>query len=337
MGLAVEHGDRGRGDGRSTMMRWTLAVGGVALALLVWPAPSSFARAGEPKGEKGEEGAFCQALERTIEGELPLDQVRLGVLDRTDAGLRSMTIYGDGVGIWNGERQFTVKRRLIKKMLKMIERAKFCEMENSAEEEEDDALRVIRGVSLTIGTLTKSVNQMERHADAQGIEALAAALLDTCQKDGESGVAASSLQDGLDKLLNGALAPEVLSISANAPAREGTAEGWLLQIHGREVVAQPHGTVLGYGAKRRARLSDAEFHGLVKELTQADPGAIPANVYATGYTDLSVSLLNQRKTVQARAFAGMAPDANRPAQEAFEKLREALHALYVRIAGGAEQ
>ncbi|MGE5234997.1 MAG: hypothetical protein ACM3O7_01460 [Acidobacteriota bacterium] len=313
------------------MARRAVAIGSVALVLLVGPAGQRLARAGESEADKAGEARFCQALDRTIEGKLPLDQVRLGVSDRQERGWRSMTVYGDGVGIWKGARQFEVKPRVVKKMLKMLERAKFCTMESGGSEEEGDALRVMRGISLALGDLTKSVNQMERQGNSRQLDALVTRLLDTCAKAGEGGVAVSSLQDALSKLLDGTLAPQVLSVSLNAPERGSPESGWLVQIHGRDVTAVSHQQGAGYGERRRGRLSEAEFAALARDLASNGVAAIPLNVYAPEYTDLSLSVLDQRRTIQARAFAGMTPDTNRPAQEAFQKLREALHAIYLRV------
>lgn len=318
------------------MLRRALVIGGVAVAMLLGPSGQWLASAGEPQEEKGEEGKFCQALEATIEGELPLEKVRLGVTDRTNEGWRSMVVYGDGVGIWNGARQFRVKPKVVKKMVEMLESAHFCTMEGGQGEEEDNALRMIRGISVSIGELTKEVNQMERQTASPGFDALAARLLDTCRRKGETGVSAASLEDGLRKLREGTLAPQVLSVSTNSPGRGDAAAGWLLRVHGRDVVAQAHREGKGYGETHRGRLSDAEFLILAKELSAADLPAMPLNLYAAGYTDLSVSVLNQRRTLQARAFAGMSPTADEPAQARFERLRGALHALYLRVAASGK-
>jgi hypothetical protein len=345
------------------MVRRALVIGGVALSMLFWSTGSCLAGAGEREEEKGEEGAFCKALEGTIEGRLPLDQVHLGVTDGGGSGWRSLVLYGDGVGVWKGAKQFKVKPKAVKKMLRMLEKAHFCTLESEAGEADEP--RVTRGITLVVGDLTKTVMQVEdkegereaggheagkpeagkpvvgkrgaeereaeeREGAAHTLETLAPRLLDACEKQGEAGIVAASLQDGLDKVRDGVLAPEVLSVSINVPER-GKGGGWIIQLHGRQAAVMSRDEKEGYGPKRLARLTEAEFAALATSLAGSGVAALPLNVYSPSYADLSVGVMNHRRSLQARAFAGMTPDTNRPAQQAFERLRAQLHDLYMKM------
>jgi hypothetical protein len=320
------------------MMRKPLLVVSTVLVAALLPSMKALAADSESP-EKARNARLCKRLGEAREGKPVLAEVRLEVVGIGSAGARSLVLFGDGVAIWNGERQFRVDSKAVRGLLTLIDKAGFCAWPEKASqigkegqpEVEPDALQVARAISLTIGDVSKAVTQIARSPESAAFTALVTRLLDACEKDGQRGIAAESLQDGLAKLRDGTLAPQVLVVTLNRPQQAATdPEGWLLRVRGFEVEAERNTKTAGYTDRRSMRLSEQALRDLAKLLFSADLSGLPGNIVAAGYTDLRVGVLNRTKAIQARAFAGT-PQSTRPdAQEVFSKVRDALYDLYRR-------
>ena len=321
------------------MRRTSLVVVSAVLVAALFPSMKVLAADSESP-EKARNARLCKRLDEARDGKPALAEVRLEVVGTGSTGGRSLVLFGDGVGIWNGERQFRIDSKAVLGLLKLIDKAGFCMWPERASqigkgnqpEVDPDALRVNRAISLTIGDVSKTVTQIARSPESAAFTALVTRILDACEKDGQRGIGAENLQDGLAKLRDGTLAPEVLQVTLNCPQQAATdPEGWLLRLRGAEVEVQRNTKAAGYADRKRMRLSDQEVRDLARLLFAADLAGLPGNIVAPGYTDLRVSVLNQTKAIQARAFAGASPTARPNAQEAFSKVRDVLHALYGRV------
>ncbi len=71
---------------------------------------------------------------------------------------------------------------------------------------------------------------------------------------------------------------------------------------------------------------------LFSRYAELDPEGLPVNLYATDYTELVMAVLNRKKSIQARPFAGMTPSTHGERQEDFNGIFEALYALQLRVA-----
>jgi hypothetical protein len=291
--------------------------------------------------EKARNARLCKRLDEAREGKPALAEVRLEVVGIGSTGARSFVLFGDGVGIWNGKKQFRIDSKTLRGLLKLIDKAGFCVWPERASqigrenqpEVDPDAMQMNRAISLTIGDVSKTVTQIARSPESAAFTALVTRLLDACEKEGQRGIGAENLQDGLAKLRDGTLAPEVLQVTLNCPQQAATdPEGWLLRLRGAEVEVQRNTKTAGYTDRKSMRLSDQQIRDLAKLLFAANLAALPGNIVAPGYTDLRVSVLNQTKAIQARAFAGASPTARADAQETFSKVRGAFYDLDQRVA-----
>ncbi len=318
------------------MTKSSLLVVGAVLAAALVPAARALAASGTSP-EQQRNAQLCKRLDEARKGKPALAEVRLEVMGVGSNGPRSLVLFGNGVGTWNGERQFRVDVKVVRGMLTSIDKAGFCAWPDKASrigkekepEVEPDALRMDRAISLTIGDVSKAVTHILDSPESAAFVTLVAHLLDTCEPAGQRGIAAESLQDGLTKLRDGGLAPEVLAVTLNAPQQTAAdPEGWLLRVRGGAVEAERNTKAAGYTDRRRMRLPDQAVRDLAKLFLDANLTGLPGNIVGTGYTDLRVSVLNRTQAIQVRAFAG-APTTTRPdAQEAFSKLRQALYAIY---------
>ncbi len=243
---------------------------------------------------------------------------------------RSVEVFGRGVGIWRGQRQFELDRDLLLELLAALRDADFAGMREVYGGKEDPlvprfAQRVTCRVTLDLDGLTKAVVQLDEGRQSPELKAVAERILDLTDGPGRAGTGADSLSDGLGKIASGALAPEALRIVVNRK-REGRGmasgqQGWLLRIREGELsVARFSGQ--GYGEPRVEPLAPQQLHGVAQVLIDQRVGELPINLYADHYTDLVVEVLNWSKRLQARAFARMTPQTHGEKQRQFDRIFE---------------
>jgi hypothetical protein len=261
-------------------------------------------------------------------------------------GLTRLTIYGRGIGIWNGERQFALKSKQVREAIDLLIDAKFTEMpERFAVEGEDEKderqapIKLLRVVTVSTGDISKTVLQDDRGPLSKTFESLVENLVALCRKPAAEGISASSLEDGLEKVAKGRLAPETLVINANAPqirSFESQADqGWLLTLE--HAILSLRSQVLDEGVRKTGEraLPPREVEKLAAELLEAGAPEIPPNVNTTGYTQLTIRVLDQQVRTMARTYATDPDAAAKDAAKSFAGIRDILHDLYVSgIEGG---
>ncbi len=286
--------------------------------------------------------ALAAALERaSMEGWRELDLV---VECQRDGRLETLQIWGSGVGVWQGSRQFRLPREEIGAILDELLRDGFAAMSPvyggppdsiQLSAEGSQGTRIVCRMVLELDGHVKQVAQRMRGEQSAELKRLAGGILDRCRDRGLGGVAAESLADGLAKLTTGTLAPETLRIIVQRKP-EGTAasaddRGWLLRIHGYEATARATARSAGYGEPMVVRLGEKELQSIVTRLAANGVHDLPINLWAEQYTDLLIEILGHRKSIQARRFAGLEPDTHGAAQERFDAVLGALRELSARM------
>jgi len=318
--------------GPAAALRRRLRVGpGLLLAALLLPfGVGSGAARGDELGT-----SLRKRVEEVLAGQRPLSEVRLEVVGgRPDR--RGLVVYGSGVGVWNQESQFVLSEGEHKELLRRTLAAGLYEMPERPRPEKEprpapDAPVIIRAVSVKVGDLERIVAQNDRVWTLPALEALVSELFKLCEKPASRGTGASSLTDGLGKIVRGKLAPETLQLVLNIPPVAAGAKGpaekgvlvvldggaltWTEQDAGRAGTAVP----VPAGVER--------LRELARTLEEAGIEGFPVNLYRTRYVDLNARVLGRAKTVQARAFAGMDPTRHSVQQAALEKVIRAILAL----------
>lgn len=262
----------------------------------------------------------------------------------TDAGLESLEIFGDGVAIWDEERQFELPREEIASLLAAFERTGLAAMRNTyggssdlAEPEPDLAQEVVCRLRLRLGATVKEVVQLRKGRQSEELRRLALAVLDAGRGPARTGVGAASLEEGLAKIAAGELDPRAMELVLHRrPERAGEAgESWLLRLAGSEatVAAALAGAA---DEERRLRLASGELARLTRLLADLGVGSLPGNLYAESYTDLALKVLGDRQRIQARRFAGMTADTHGAAQERFDRILGELQQLVERTLAEGE-
>ena len=167
--------------------------------------------------------------------------------------------------------------------------------------------------------------------ESEALSTLSAKILQVTGQRAKRGATASSLADALDKLSTGALAPEVLRVTAiRRPEKPEGARGWLLQLEGRQVTVRAFGGN-GYGPEKRLELSEAQARSLVGALREGHPESLPSSLYAPDYTEVRIDALQWTSDTLARNSSAAARQMHADRQKAFDRIVEHLARLADRI------
>jgi len=276
-------------------------------------------------------------------------RLKISVSCRTDQSYDAVQIYGSGYGVWNGKTQIALDEAAVRQLLAAFRDAGFAGMSETYGGKHDpdpdaDQLhqspRLTCGVELQLDGHRKHVGQLLGGRQWQPLQNLAATVLDACREPARDGVQVKSLGEAVAKLADGTVAPDMLFVIVHRKPGTGDSdagpESWVLEIEGRRASTRARTGDEGYSTPVRLDLDETAFAALVSALAEADLGAIPGNVYADRYTDVTVGVLGHRKQLQARQFAGMTAETHGEHQKRFDALFETLRELRSRILAEGE-
>ena len=279
-----------------------------------------------PAGPAGT--SLAEALERALAD--GWEDLRIEAECRVEGRLPRVEVFGNGVGIWNDERQFMLPREELRSLLVAFRDEGFVTMRPAYGGKGDPVTegaqppRLTCRVRLSLDGTSAEVVQLQGGRQSAELRRLAGRILDDCRMRAAGGIGAVDLDDGLAKVANGVLAPEVLRVLVSRrpegrTSREG-AQGWLLRVEG------PTASLLEPGMTQPAvaRLDGAETAALARRLREDGVAGLPLNLFAEDLTDLVVRVLGHEKTVQARRFAGATRATHGDAQARFERILEVL-------------
>jgi hypothetical protein len=287
--------------------------------------------------------ALTQALDRALaEGWRDL---HIETECMTEAGFRTVEVFASGVGISDRKTQFQLDRGEVRTLLLAFRETRFPDMRESYGGRRDPVVRENQPpratcrVELRLDGLRKHVAQLQYGRQSEELQGLARRILETCAGPARSGRSAKSLEDGLAKLAAGELAAETLHVLVNRrvepdDADAGRPSGWLLRVDGRQASTQRRRGEGGYAEPVALELSLEDLAALAGILRETGIADLPVNLYAEHYTELVVSVLDWRKAVQARAFAGKTRTTHGAAQKRFDQIVAKLQDLERRV--GAE-
>jgi hypothetical protein len=287
----------------------------------------------------GGDPELARALDAAIAAGEARRGLRAEIECETDGGYRSAVVFEGGAGIWNRGRQFVLTETQVRDVLQAFRRHRFPELRETYGGREDPrrpppraVLRVACAATLRLGGMTKRVTQLEQGRQSPALKRLARDVLALCEAPGRRGRSAASLADGLRRIAASELAPETLVLSSHHKPEKADASGetgWLLHLEGRRVVTRPY-TSDDYGRALVLTLPAEDVRALARVLLRGDIEAMPFNLDSRGYDDLEVRVLDQKRSIQARPFAGIDPAAQALARSAFETIREAIRDLHLR-------
>lgn len=297
--------------------------------------------------------ALRRILSDAVDDRSEWDSLHLQIECSGDHGMRSVELYGNGVGIWEYRRQFTLANSEVSSILRTLDEADFASFADiyggskqpdagppEEEVEPGHAIRVICRVVLSLAGETKQVVQLAKGAQSAELKQMAEDVLAICEKPGQAGTAAADLTDGLEKISRGELAPETLQVLLHhKPEKAGVeagGDGFVLRLSGPRATRRGSGATAAVPDSLSLILSPADVSELARELASLNLGQLPINLFAPDYTDLSVAVLNHKKSVQARQFDGMTPTTHGEHQGHFDLIYDRLYQLQVRVAREGE-
>ena len=309
----------------------------ILLAILLLACGSCQTRPVEQE-EDSTDRALAEALDRAVNDDWK--DFYFSCDCSTESGRNSVEIYGSGTAIWAGRAQFKFDRQQLRTILGLVLEYDFPAMEETYGGKEDPsvpgefAIRVTCLIQLTLDGISKQVAQLYGGRQSREMRQLAEEIIKFSEVQGREGVETESLQDALSKLATGELAPEILDLlvyrKPDPEALQAGVSGWLLRVQGYQASAQP----LSPGGLKEPRLldlDDASVRSLSSVLADLEVGDLPLNLYADDYTDLSLKVLQWKKSVQARQFAGMTPATHGQKQSRFDRLLETIAQLSDRV------
>lgn len=294
------------------------------VVVLAQTSPNSTAAGGSDPAGNSLAAELRAAIERGYQN--PGTSYRLRTNCTDDKGIRAFELYPDGVAIWNRRTQFQVPESVRTELLHDLLTARFYDLEPSYGgkkrlEDPRAGFRVSCQVWLGIGKTQKlSVQQADGKQSAQ-LKGLASALLDRVEPLVKVGLSAGSLQDGLEKLGKGELAPQTFRLRfIELPPKSDAATGFILRILDGTASRQAYSPGHPPGPELKAPLRRCDLNLLSAAIQAADMDGLPNNLWSDSQIELEVEVLGHKKAVLARPFSRLRAQDRGVEQQRLDRL-----------------
>lgn len=253
-------------------------------------------------------------------------------------GITSLLVFGDGVAVLNGVRQFRVPDNSVVALVELLITRGVASWPEESSVPEGNALEIHRRLLISIGEASHRVIERNKRPARPSLQRLLQDVAELVRPFSAAGVEVTSLAEGLRMVADGTLAPHVLTVNALAPgtpgAEEGALGGWQLTLYRNLLGVSSYSLKDGVRPLSRRPLPAAEVAALAQTLAEGDAALFPAQVHVErGHFQLVVELLGRRMSVQARQFAGQGAAAGAEARGKLEALRGQLYELFARETG----
>jgi len=258
--------------------------------------------------------------------------LRLSTECHTDRGHQSLRVWGNGVAICNRRSQVLLSAEEIDRLLVAVLESGFPDLapiQGGEEEPSTSAVasprlqppQLVCRVELELDELKAQAVQLAKGVQLVALTQLAERLLQVCETPSQLAVKATSLEDGLAKIAEGLLAPETLLLVLQH--RPG-GPGFHLKLEGVEVTIRSFDPEQGFQEPVTVQLPTAEVRALALDLMRLQPSTLPSNLRSAGITELSLTILDQVKSIQARLSlrpgGETTPQANRSFTEVLDRM-----------------
>ena len=275
-------------------------------------------------GNPPDSDALAAALQRG--SEMPESPFQLQVNCTDQKGIRSFDLFAGGATIWNGRSQIMLPAAARTALLKTLIDQGFPKFETRYGGRERPArtaaaARISCRVWIRIEKLQKSSVQQAGGEQSTQLTNLAADLLDQVEQFAQDSVTPSDLQDALDKLSDGRLAPQVLRLRfVDLPDRNDNKSGSILRLHGGKVSRQAYSPGRAIAEQLWEPLEQEQYLKLLTALQAAQPASLPGNLWSEDQLEIEIQVLAHKKVVLARPFTRLDSTAQGPAQQRFDTL-----------------
>jgi hypothetical protein len=309
---------------------------GVArIAAILWLGFACLLEGLAAPAQKLPSDAITPLLERRLKAGANLEDVVVDISWPFQSRHPVCRLYGDGVGIWERHVQFRLSRAEVTSLLQALVRDRFGSLPDTVGGDEKTARKRQKGqVKVSIGSVTKTVVQLEGGKQSPELQSIAEQFLRASATASAKGVRVSSFADGFDKLADGRLAAQALEIIVERRAlspRDQTQDRSVLRVDGRHASVRSMRRADVQGTPRDLTLSKADFETLLRLLREANLSTLPQNLYAAQDTDVRIEVLNQICVVRAGPFPGVSARTHGAQQESFDRISAALLGLQARV------
>ena len=276
-------------------------------------------------------GELAAAFQRG--SELLESPFRMQVNCTDQKGIRSLDLFAGGTTIWNGRSQIMLPAAARSALLKTLIDQGFPKFETHYGGRERPArtaaaARISCRVWIRIEELQKSSVQQAGGEQSTPLTKLAADLLDQVEQFAQGGVTPDDLQDALDKLSEGQLAPQVLRLRfVDLPDKDSNKPGSILRLRGGNVSSQAYSPGRVIAEQIWEPLEQAQYQELITALQAAQPASLPGNLWSEDQLEFEIQVLGHKKVVLARPFTRLDSTEQGPAQQRFDTLLLVLREL----------
>ena len=306
------------------------------IAAVLWLGCACLVEGRAASTQKPQVDAITPLLESRLKTGANLEDVVIDIGWPFQARHPVCRLYGDGVGIWDRQVQFRLSRAQVTSLLQALVRDRFGSLPDTIGAGEKKKRQ--RGqVKVSIGTVTKTVVQLEGGKQSQELQSIAEQVLRASATASAAGVRVSSFADGFEKLAAGKLAAQALEIVVERKPlspRDQTQQRWVLRLDGRHASVRAMTGAEVQGTLRNLTLSKADFEALLRTLRDANLETLPRTLYAAQNTDVRIQVLNRVCVVRAGPFPGLTPRKHGARQESFDRMCASLLALEARVEKG---
>ena len=299
-----------------------------------------FGRRRRPRPAARRADPLDAALEERIRGKAGLEDVEIEASWQREPGNQSVRIWGSGVGIWQSEDPvppFARRDPLAPEdaLRRPGRRHAAAGPEEAGGPPAECAAPAAGELTVVAGSARRSLQQLTKGEQSGARSASSSPDPRRLRKGREVGRRRLEPPGRARQALEGnARARRRSRRSSGAPGRPkagARGESWLLRMNGRRVTDRlmPKGQMPP--PPRELTISEADFQRILRLLQQNDPTRLPKNVYAPAYTDLTVEILDQDRTVAARPYLGVTPETHGVEQQKFERIYDAFRALHQRV------
>ena len=265
--------------------------------------------------------------------EMPGSPFHLQVNCTDQSGIRSLELFAGGITIWNGRSQVILSAASRSDLLKTLIDQGFPKFETHYGGRERPArtaaaARISCRIWVRIEAFQKSSVQQAGGEQSTQLTKLAADLLDQVEQYAHNGVTPDDLQDALDKLSDGQLAPQILRLRfVDLPGGDDNKPGYILRLRGGKVSRQAYSPGRTIAEQVWEPLDQEQYLKLLATLQAAQPTSLPGNLWSEGQLEFGIQVLSHKKMVLARPFSRLDSSAQGPAQQRFDALLVVLREL----------
>lgn len=258
-------------------------------------------------------------------------QLQVNCIDQK--GIRSIKLFAGGATIWNTRTQIMLPVKTRSALLETLISQRFSSFDahyggSERPEKTGAAARMTCRIHLEIEGLKKSSVQQAGGEQSALLSGLATSLLDQVGKHAVNGVTPNSLQDALEKLSSGQLAPQVLQMRfVDLSEKDGHTTGSILQISGGEISHQAYSPGNSVTSPEWSLLNPDQYRRLLAELQSIQLESLPGNLWSQDQLDFEIQVLGHKKLVIAKPFKRLNAGAEKAAQQRFSSLVRFLRTL----------